>query len=40
MRWAAGWAAMDLLEAGNRTAPILINAARRLLMILYYKGVR
>ena len=40
MRWAAGWAAMDLLEAGNRTAPSLINAARRLLMILYFKGVR
>jgi hypothetical protein len=40
MPWPAGWAALDRLEEGNRTARGLINAGRELLMILYYKGVR
>jgi predicted nucleic acid-binding protein len=40
MPWAAGWAALDRLEEGNRTARGLINAGRELLIVLYHKGVR
>jgi len=40
MRWAAGWAVPDLLQDGKRTAPCHINEGRKLLMILYYKGIR
>ena len=40
MPWAAGWAALDRIEEGNRTARSLINTGRELLIVLYHKGVR
>lgn len=39
MPWAAGWAALDRLEEGNRTAPGLIHTGRELLRSLRDRGV-